>query len=446
MSVTTHEQQVQPDALSSNRCEMIDLSKSPGPIATGIGFFNHMIDQLVSHAQIGICVQVKNLATTNNHDNYNVNYHADGVDQNELLSMIGAMIGKELSKLLAHIRRTNELVSSRFSCPLDEALVSCCLILLCKGTADTATTTAKGSLTAYKVPPYGTYPHAGRSHIGKLETAALGCFWKSLAEHSSLRIAFYRNRGRNAHHIVESSFKAFSRALRNLIDAASDAAWTPVYQPVPPLYRPDSVNARASIALQRQASVSRKTKETSIDATILLDGGVQGSLIQTGIETLDTFFQLFADHAGMSMQLTCHGDTWIDEHHSAEDVSIAVGQCLVQALGDKAGLNRMWSDDNKIEAVMDFSNRPYFSHNLKLAEIDNGMIGDLSAEMFEHVLESLVVNARMTVHIVDHVEVESGMEIVRATALAMGESFKYCSMVDLRRAGTTASSKGTLSV
>ena len=95
---------------------------------------------------------------------------------------------------------------------------------------------------------------------------------------------------------------------------------------------------------------------------------------------------------------------------------------------------------------MDLSNRPCLTHNLALHEAKEEKIGDLSVEMFDHVLDSLVVNGRMTVHVVLQGENGSLMDRAMATAAAFGKALKHCAMLDHRRAGQTASSKGTLSV
>jgi imidazoleglycerol-phosphate dehydratase len=162
----------------------------------------------------------------------------------------------------------------------------------------------------------------------------------------------------------------------------------------------------------------------------------------------------------------------VDDHHTAEDVSIAVGQCLTQALGTKAGLNRMWlataqQGETEVEVTMDLSNRPYMGHNLhetlgrqeyvvEEEETTNGSSSStsssgskLSCEMLEHVLDSLVMNGRMTVHIVETPKAGNGSSVkdtVMCTAKAFGQALRVCAMVDKRRAGQTASSKGTLSV
>lgn len=154
--------------------------------------------------------------------------------------------------------------------------------------------------------------------------------------------------------------------------------------------------------------------------------------------------------------LTC---LFTKQHHTAEDVSIAIGQCLSQALGTKAGLNRMWvseaqGEKAKVEVTMDLSNRPCLRHNL------NGSLGiqeyvdtdatssdcPLSCEMMEHVMDSLVMNGRMTVHIVEKEAGATLQDTVMCTAKAFGKALRMCAMVDKRRAGQTASSKGTLSV
>ena len=98
--------------------------------------------------------------------------------------------------------------------------------------------------------------------------------------------------------------------------------------------------------------------------------------------------------------------------------------------------------------TMDLSNRPCLTHNLSLDHRPQEMVGDLSVEMLDHVLDSVVVNGRMTVHIVEVKSSSSSnlLDTVTATARALGQALKYCAMMDGRRAGATASSKGTLSV
>jgi imidazoleglycerol-phosphate dehydratase len=421
-------------------CE--DLQKPQGPILTGVGFLDHMLDQFNSHAQIGVSLTVADFSGENS-DMQERNRHATH-DQAKLRRLVGMKLGTELQRLLLASSTTGK--ASRFCCPLDEALVAC--ELKYDNSSQEITT---GKLVTFSLTPYGKFPPTGRKYIGSMETDKLQIFWESLAEHSGLEISLEKIRGDNAHHIVESTFKSFSRAIRNLLDGINTTT-TGDANRMFQLYGPESDNCKASIDLSRQASVQRSTKETSISTTIRMDGGISGSEIDTGIQTLDQFLSTLASNASMSLSVNCKGDLWIDDHHTAEDVSISLGQVLTEALGTKAGLNRMWSavaqsGDAKVEVTMDLSNRPCFTHNLALSNSEaDEKVGNLSLEMFEHVLDSLVVNSRTTVHVVQMVPSSNLGDTIQAVGIAFGVALKHCATVDCRRAGATASSKGTLSV
>jgi imidazoleglycerol-phosphate dehydratase len=418
---------------SISNLRVVNEGKAGVPILTGIGFFDHMIDQFNSHAQIGVGLQVDSLSFTD--EVSNKNRLADGTDQMALCEAVGAALGTALFESL-NLQHQPEGATSRFCCPLDEALVEC----------NIEKAIGEGSLVEYTLAPYGIFPKGkGRSHIGKWDTTAIESFWSELARKAHLHVSFRKVRGDNGHHIVESSFKAFSRAFRQYLDA-------------PTVFAAGSANDEASVALGREAKVERSTKETSIFVHLLLNGSSDDTNVETGIPALDEFFTLLATEASMTLKIKCDGDLWVDDHHSAEDVSIAVGQCLTQALGTKAGLNRMGIASSGVtEVTMDLSNRPYLGHNLHdtlgLDEYVNPVSDggtQLSCEMLEHVLDSLVMNGKMTVHIVERTKEvttnRSVKESVMATARAFGKALRVCAMVDLRRAGQTASSKGTLSV
>merc|ERR1719191_562234 len=103
----------------------------------------------------------------------------------------------------------------------------------------------------------------------------------------------------------------------------------------------------------------------------------------------------FRNASGFDMKVSSRGDLWIDDHHTSEDVAITIGQCLAAAAGDKAGLNRMGSatareGDAEVRVVVDLSNRAFMGYNLEFA---GEMVGDVSAEMVEHVFMSLAHNA-----------------------------------------------------
>merc|ERR1739848_348357 len=122
-------------------------------------------------------------------------------------------------------------------------------------------------------------------------------------------------------------------------------------------------------------------------------------------------------------------------------------------LGDKGGVNRMGcafgrdGECARVQCVMDLSNRPAFCSNLQLDALNEEMVGDISAEMIYHCFESFVMNALMTVHFVqiDTEKQPSANHLARAAAKVSGAALKECISVDPRRAGATASSKGTLS-
>jgi imidazoleglycerol-phosphate dehydratase len=477
--------------LGARRGDPPEKSEVATTLSTGIGFLDHMLDQFQSHAQIqvSLVVAVENGEQPETPDDTAASRnrfasHSD-VQQAQLQRAVGRALGREFRHLLQA-----EATTSRFACPLDEALVVCQLEFPAasrKRPLSQEQSNDEGKLLQYNLSPYGNYPMggAGRTKIGSLLTKGLQGFWDEVARHSGLQASFEKIRGSKGHHIIEASFKAFSRALRNLLDGVNTTD-APQNSPLQELYGPGSANWKASVQLERCGKIHRKTKETSIDVSIKLDGGGDDSslTVTTGIDTLDKFYTTLLQRAGLSGVVQCTGDLWIDEHHTAEDVSIAVGQALCGACGDKAGLNRMWSTtatvgNSTVECVIDLSNRPCFVHNLLLKHHHapvhdppaadhmalNGMappmpanaekVGDLSFEMFEHVLDSLVINARMTVHIVQHVSpptvtplapvVILAEDTFQAVAMAFGDALRYCTMVDQRRGGGTASSKGTLS-
>ena len=131
-----------------------------------------------------------------------------------------------------------------------------------------------------------------------------------------------------------------------------------------------------------------------------------------------------------------------------EDVSITYGQCLGEALGDKAGVVRMASAEAScggacVEAVVDLSNRPFLGNDLRFA---GELVGDLAAEMVDHVFMSIAFNAGLTLHLRTLEGGGSAEDTLLAAVAAFGACLGECVSVDPRRAGRVASSKGTLSV
>jgi imidazoleglycerol-phosphate dehydratase len=173
----------------------------------------------------------------------------------------------------------------------------------------------------------------------------------------------------------------------------------------------------------RQAEVQRKTRETDVRVRLVLDGSGRASA-RTGLGFLDHMLESLAKHARFDLELACHGDLHVDDHHTCEDCALALGSALDQALGERRGIRRFGSayaplDEALARAVVDLSGRPFHSVTLGLAR---DRIGDVSSEMLAHVLASLASAARATLHVEvlrgenDHHRCEAAY---KATALAL---------------------------
>ena len=149
----------------------------------------------------------------------------------------------------------------------------------------------------------------------------------------------------------------------------------------------------------RRAHVTRETRETRVEAELLLSPGP--SRVDTGIPFLDHMLDSLCRHGGFSLRLEARGDLEIDDHHSAEDCALVLGQALDEALGERRGIARFGHayaplDEALARAVVDLSGRP-FSH------VDLGLrrerLGTLACENLTHVMASFAVAARATVHV-----------------------------------------------
>ena len=149
----------------------------------------------------------------------------------------------------------------------------------------------------------------------------------------------------------------------------------------------------------RHARVTRETRETRVDAKLALAPGE--SAIDTGIPFLDHMLDSLCRHGGFTLRLKAEGDLAIDDHHSAEDCALVLGQAFDEALGDRRGIARFGHgyaplDEALARAVVDFSGRP-FSH------VDLGLrrerLGTLACENLTHVIASFAIAARATLHV-----------------------------------------------
>jgi len=176
-------------------------------------------------------------------------------------------------------------------------------------------------------------------------------------------------------------------------------------------------------AAERKAEITRATRETRIRAELNLDGRGAGE-VHTGIGFLDHLLTALARHARFDLELSCEGDLHVDDHHSAEDCALVVGAAIDQALGDRSGIARFGSayaplDEALARAVVDFSGRPFARVALGLRR---EKLGTLSCENVGHVLRSVAVAARATLHVDvlhgdnDHHRAEAAF---KATALAL---------------------------
>ncbi|CAN0202103.1 unnamed protein product, partial [Discosporangium mesarthrocarpum] len=148
------------------------------------------------------------------------------------------------------------------------------------------------------------------------------------------------------------------------------------------------------------ASVVRVTNETTISVAICLDGSGKAQ-IDTGLGFLDHMLHAMAKHGMMDLVLSCRGDLHIDDHHTAEDCALALGEAFDKALGTRKGIRRWGTamcplDEALSRAVVDISSRPHAEVQLNFTR---EKIGDISTEMLEHVLESFAQAARITLHV-----------------------------------------------
>ena len=193
----------------------------------------------------------------------------------------------------------------------------------------------------------------------------------------------------------------------------------------------------------RTAGVTRTTRETSIRLTLDLDGTGRAA-VKTGIGFLDHLLDSLSRHARFDLMLTCEGDLQVDDHHTAEDCGLALGEALDRALGERRGVNRFgWAlaplDEALARAVVDLSGRPFADVQLGL---QREAVGGLSCENIPHVLRSFATAARLTLHVDllkgdnDHHRAEAAF---KATALALRQAVALSGFDDV------PSTKGSLS-
>ncbi len=208
--------------------------------------------------------------------------------------------------------------------------------------------------------------------------------------------------------------------------------------------QPEATREKSRFLPERRATIHRTTRETDVQVTLDLDG--QGtSRIQTGIGFLDHMLTLWAHHGLFDLEVTCQGDLEVDEHHSAEDVMICLGQALAQCLGTKEGIVRtahcyVPMDETLARVVVDLSGRPYC---VCKADFRTDRLGQLGTDLIGHLLESLAFHAAMNLHaevLYGHNDHHKAEALFKALARALDSAAQR----DPRRSGIP-STKGSLS-
>ena len=194
----------------------------------------------------------------------------------------------------------------------------------------------------------------------------------------------------------------------------------------------------------RQASVERKTNETDIKLSLNLDGRGE-STVRSGVGFLDHMLTLLSRHSGMDLELVCTGDTQVDDHHSVEDIGIALGEAFAKALGDKRGVRRYASlhlpmDEALVLCAVDLSGRGGYYEEL---EIPTEKIGSFDTQLVYEFMEAFAVNARLTLHL-RKVAGRNSHHIVEGAFKALGRALREAVSLDERFRDEIPSTKGTL--
>ena len=194
----------------------------------------------------------------------------------------------------------------------------------------------------------------------------------------------------------------------------------------------------------RKASVERNTKETSIKATVNLDGtGLYD--VSSGIGFLDHMLEQFSRHSLIDLDLKASGDLHIDFHHTTEDTGIAIGEAVSQALGERTGIVRFGSalsamDETLTRVVLDASMRPYLIWKV---DFHKPKLGDMDTELFKEWFQAFAQGAGITLH-VETLYGENSHHIVESCYKGLARSLRQAIAIDARRSDEVPSTKGVL--
>lgn len=194
-------------------------------------------------------------------------------------------------------------------------------------------------------------------------------------------------------------------------------------------------------ASERRCTVSRKTAETDISICVDLDGGLE-SYSDTGLRFFDHMLDQLSHHGGISLQIRCKGDLDVDEHHTVEDVGIALGEALKTALGDKRGIDRygfaLPMDESRAMVLLDLGGRSELVWDVRFTR---EYVGDVPTEMFRHFFKSM--SDAMKANLYVKAEGENNHHIAEAVFKAFARTLRQAVRRDVFK-GELPSSKGLL--
>ena len=194
----------------------------------------------------------------------------------------------------------------------------------------------------------------------------------------------------------------------------------------------------------RTATISRKTKETSVDVSLNLDGtGVYA--VSTGIGFLDHMLEQLSRHSLIDLDVKIAGDLHIDQHHTTEDSGIAIGEAFSQALADRRGITRFGTayspmDETLTRVSIDISGRPFLVWK---AAFSQPRLGEMDTELFEHWFHAFAGSAGLTLH-VENLYGRNNHHIVESAFKGLARALRQAIEIDPRKADSIPSTKGTL--
>jgi imidazoleglycerol-phosphate dehydratase len=194
----------------------------------------------------------------------------------------------------------------------------------------------------------------------------------------------------------------------------------------------------------RSAAIKRKTGETDIAVSIALDG-TGAAKVESGVGFLDHMLTLLARHALFDIEVSCKGDLEVDQHHSVEDIGIALGQAFKEALGDKKGITRyahsyLPMDETLTRVAVDVSGRPFLVFK---TDFPREKIGEFDTELVREWFQAFAINAGITLH-VETLYGENAHHIAESCYKGLARALRGAVSIDAREEGRVPSTKGTL--